>query len=209
MHCGRCKQYRPEEEFPPSQRRNGGWCRACHHEYYRRDRPALPPIDCEICGSRIDEPLPSQRFCSANCKQKARYQRNNPRDTRACGTCGADITLKRRGSTYCSSKCAQRARVADGRITPELRRRRRLLADYGITAEDYDARVAAQGGGCAICGDDGSTSRGGLLHVDHCHGSGAVRGLLCESCNLALGKFKDDPALLRRAAEYLEATASG
>lgn len=208
VHCGRCKQYRPEREFPPSQRRNGGWCRACHHEYYRQDTPALPPIGCEVCGARIEEPTPGRRFCSASCKQKARYRREHPREARICGTCGADITHKRRGSNYCSTKCAQRARVADGRITPELRRKRRLLADYGITVEQYEYLLTKQDSGCAVCGHDGSTSRGGVLHVDHCHNKGHVRGLLCDLCNRAIGLFRDDPALLRRAADYLEAPAS-
>jgi len=80
-----------------------------------------------------------------------------------------------------------------------------LKSKYGMTVADYDRMLSDQEGGCAICGDDGQAGRwAGLLHVDHCHSTGAVRGLLCESCNLALGKFKDDPRLLRRAAEYIQ-----
>ena len=100
----------------------------------------------------------------------------------------------------------ERARRSDGRVTPEDRRRARLLAEYGISPEQYEKMLASQGGGCALCGQDGSTSRGGVLHVDHCHTNGHVRGLLCDLCNRGLGLFKDRPDLLRRAAEYLEAT---
>jgi hypothetical protein len=64
--------------------------------------------------------------------------------------------------------------------------------------------LAAQGGRCAICRGDSSSSPGGVLHVDHCHTTRQVRGLLCADCNRALGQFKDDAAILRAAAEYLE-----
>jgi len=76
--------------------------------------------------------------------------------------------------------------------------------EYGISQEDYERMLAEQGGVCAICGGDGKEGRFGMLHVDHCHKTGKVRGILCDSCNLALGKFRDDPKVLRRAAEYVE-----
>lgn len=216
--CTKCQENKPLDEFPRQRASKDGrnaWCRECYRRWHRaRYTPKTggddAPRNCELCGASYTpkQRNGTQKFCSAACKQKAGYWARNPRQQRICPTCGVDISHMRRNAQYCSAICAQRARVADGRITPELRRMRRLLADYGITAEQYEAMLAAQGDGCAICGDDGSTSRGGLLHVDHCHRSGAVRGLLCESCNLALGKFKDDSALLRRAAEYLEAAAS-
>lgn len=51
---------------------------------------------------------------------------------------------------------------------------------------------------CKICGESRK------LHVDHCHKTGKFRGILCHKCNRALGFFKDDPALLRRAADYID-----
>lgn len=77
----------------------------------------------------------------------------------------------------------------------------KLLRSYGITVEQYEKLADMQGGVCAICRrkDD----QGHLLAVDHCHDSGAVRGLLCHKCNVALGLFRDDPAALTAAAEYL------
>lgn len=42
-----------------------------------------------------------------------------------------------------------------------------------------------------------------MLSIDHCHETGAFRGLLCSECNFGLGKFKDDPELLLAAVEYL------
>ncbi|WP_431832476.1 endonuclease VII domain-containing protein [Brucella melitensis] len=73
---------------------------------------------------------------------------------------------------------------------------------YGITLEEYEAMLLKQDGVCAICG---LTERveGRALAVDHCHATGAVRGLLCSACNIALGKFEDDTERLRKAITYL------
>ncbi len=76
-----------------------------------------------------------------------------------------------------------------------------LRRTFGITQADYDALLAAQGGGCAICGKKpGKIS----LHVDHDHETGEIRGLLCVGCNNALGQFRDDIGLLSRAREYVD-----
>lgn len=88
--------------------------------------------------------------------------------------------------------------------SPEGRRRDRaghLQRKYGISLEQYDALLEEQGGVCAICE---CLPRGDVaFHVDHDHGVGGIRGLLCFRCNGALGDFEDDPELLRRGAEYL------
>jgi hypothetical protein len=89
----------------------------------------------------------------------------------------------------------------------EMRRREReqnLRSKYGFGEEEYNAMLHTHGGLCAICGKPPTTGRGKKLHVDHDHDSGVIRGLLCSVCNVSLGGFKDDPALLRRAAEYVE-----
>jgi len=74
-----------------------------------------------------------------------------------------------------------------------------LRTKYGLTPEHYEEMLERQGGGCAICGKPpGDTA----LHVDHCHETGRVRGLLCFSCNAGLGQFKHDPELLEAALTY-------
>lgn len=83
-----------------------------------------------------------------------------------------------------------------------------FMRRYGISAADYDAMLAGQGGVCAICG--GVSYRNGLkvrLSVDHHHKSGKVRGLLCHSCNVAIGYAKEDPRVLMAIAKYLETFA--
>ena len=73
---------------------------------------------------------------------------------------------------------------------------------YGLTKEGYDTLLEQQGGKCAICR---RPDRGRRLAVDHDHQTHRVRGLLCRTCNLALGWLGDDPVLLAQALEYLSA----
>lgn len=73
-----------------------------------------------------------------------------------------------------------------------------LKRRYGITAADADRMLREQGGLCAICRERPAA------HVDHDHRTGRVRRLLCFTCNSGLGNFRDDPELLRLAADYLE-----
>ena len=72
---------------------------------------------------------------------------------------------------------------------------------YGITAAEYDTRLRAQRGRCAVCRDKCSSGR--RLAVDHNHETGAIRGLLCGRCNPMLGYARDDVRILYRAAKYL------
>ena len=82
-----------------------------------------------------------------------------------------------------------------------------LKRKFGMTPDEYDTLLEAQGGGCAICGVTAGMVRIGKqlrLPVDHCHATGRVRGILCDDCNNGLGRFKDDPKLLERAVKYLK-----
>lgn len=83
-------------------------------------------------------------------------------------------------------------------------RGRQYLRLYGITEEEVNTLRLGQGFKCALCKRHESLSRDGRLAVDHDHETGRVRALLCHDCNTALGKLQDDPALLRRAADYIE-----
>ena len=76
-----------------------------------------------------------------------------------------------------------------------------LRTKYGITLEDYNNMVTTQKRKCAICP---AIIDEIILCVDHDHNTGKVRGLLCDKCNRGLGFFLDSPALLRKAAEYLD-----
>jgi len=82
-------------------------------------------------------------------------------------------------------------------------RQRNLLNYYGITLEAYDKMLEDQGGGCAICGQT-PEENGQRLEVDHNHETGEVRGLLCRTCNMGVGAFKDSVERCLQAAEYLK-----
>lgn len=79
----------------------------------------------------------------------------------------------------------------------------KILKNYKISLEEYQALLIRSGGHCEICGAEGGTTRTKHLFVDHNHQNGAVRGLLCQSCNQGLGFLRDDPEILRKAILYL------
>lgn len=104
----------------------------------------------------------------------------------------------------CRDCTANYQRVKRVRYRGATSRRYTLKKLFGITPEQYDQMLHAQRGKCAICKTDQSgTERSKYLSVDHDHDTGAVRGLLCMTCNTGLGMFKDNPSLLRTAIRYL------
>jgi hypothetical protein len=72
-----------------------------------------------------------------------------------------------------------------------------LKRNYGLSLEGYSELAAQQKFCCKICGKKTK------LHVDHCHTTGKIRGLLCHNCNLGIGNLQDNPLLLQKAIEYL------
>ena len=83
---------------------------------------------------------------------------------------------------------------------PTAERERHLVRKYGVTLTDYASMLASQDGECAVCGKKQERA----FDVDHDHATGAVRGLLCTSCNRMIGHSGDSPERLRSAAAYLE-----
>jgi hypothetical protein len=81
----------------------------------------------------------------------------------------------------------------------DSRRPQHVTWKYGIAREEYDALLVKQEGKCAICAEPMTPPQ-----VDHDHVTGAVRGLLCRDCNVALGIMKDDATRLLRAAAYVK-----
>ena len=142
-----------------------------------------------------------------------------PSKTKRCPECGKRKRRdafyedrKRVGAlhTYCKECCKRRASDLYARSDKKLHRDRHRawvaankehLRSYkvanalGVPVADVKAVLAR--GKCDICGSDDARC------VDHCHRRGSLRGLLCHACNKGLGFFVDDPARLRRAADYV------
>lgn len=132
-----------------------------------------------------------------------------------CARCDCKLTednqcksVVRYSRYYCMLCIAERK----GHYKKDSQRDYKLLNNYGITVNEYEAILVDQGEVCWICQNPPKNKR---LAVDHKHKSGErrrnprekrsrVRGLLCWHCNAALGKFKDDSNIMRRAAEYVD-----
>lgn len=126
---------------------------------------------------------------------------------KTCKECGTEKTIgefyvayhQNNGKTVYATDCKECS------ITKSIERNRRnpnrkfiqLKHVYGITKVAYEGLLMSQGGHCAIC------PKIERLCVDHDHRTGDIRGILCEDCNLGLGRFKDDPELLKKGVEYL------
>ncbi|WP_280898095.1 MULTISPECIES: endonuclease VII domain-containing protein [unclassified Streptomyces] len=130
--------------------------------------------------------------------RKVRPKAEVPQGHKLCLKCGevkpwSEWHRNATASDGLSTRC-KACRAAEGRAN-------HLKRNYGITEAQRDEMVASQMGLCVIC------LEAPAVHVDHCHKTGRVRGVLCFNCNSAIGKLGDDPDAVRRAAAYLEGIA--
>ena len=88
----------------------------------------------------------------------------------------------------------------------EKMREKAYVYKYGITLVEYRRRIESQEHKCALCKDLLEEGNRREVHVDHCHATGRVRGILCRTCNHGLGFFKDSPERLAAAIDYLRDT---
>lgn len=176
--CRHCSRVLPLSSFASNKRMKDGlqvWCRECVAAYSAtRYRRRRA-----LLGKTVREPT----------------NVDVPADHKLCRKCGeikphSEWHRNATASDGLSTRC-KACRAAQGRAD-------HLKREYGLTPEERDGLVAEQGGVCPIC------LSAPAEHVDHCHETGRVRGVLCFSCNAALGQFKDRPEMIRRAISYLE-----
>lgn len=180
--CGECGVEQPIDEF---QLHRGKHARVC--------RPCLA-----VAAGRTPDPI------SHKARAALRAQ-----GFKVCCGCGATRKVtefyRSTASDGLNSRCKDCVRTrARARYHTHNGRENRLRRMYGVEAEDVEAMMAAQKNACAICRGQFAETRWERACVDHCHKTGAIRGLLCFWCNTGLGKFKDDSAALRAAADYLD-----
>ena len=128
------------------------------------------------------------------------------RSCKKCTACSVEQSLDNfyKHGKYHSSKCKpcelayKRSKYNSEKDC--ARHRRRI---YGITEEQYNEMLQKQNGVCRFCKKSPEDNKQRLA-VDHCHDTGKVRGLLCSTCNLGLGYFNDNIALLSEAILYLQ-----
>lgn len=159
-------------EKPPSRQQ----CKHCGSEWDRKGRGPVPPL-CPTCVATLS-------WCP-ECAQALEH---------------AAFYATKRARTGCSYRCKACHVIrmqTDGGI--RSRRDSHLVRTYGITLDEYEARVQGQGGMCACCG----RGLGIKPVVDHDHETGKVRGIVCYGCNTGLGKIGDNPDGAHRAEMYM------
>lgn len=122
---------------------------------------------------------------------------------RTCSKCGSSGPFYDGHSSCveCVKRQAANWRRSNPKRARNVRDRRSRIRKYGLTLTSYEALLEHQDRSCFICGVRPDDER--ALCVDHCHETQEVRGLLCDRCNRGLGAFKDDPAMLAKAVDYL------
>lgn len=133
-------------------------------------------------------------------------------ESKVCSSCkqrkpSGEFAVNRSRPDGLQSHCKKCFQDRYGKKNPERNRRGHVLRYYGLKWDDYLAMLKAQNYACKLCGKPllvFGPDKLEVAHPDHDHESGNVRGLLCHFCNSGMGYFRDDPMLLRAAAEYLE-----
>lgn len=123
-----------------------------------------------------------------------------------CLHCGTEFEPYRSTSKFCSSKCQDKDRYYRNQ---EQRREDGFTRKYGITFAQRDAMYADQEGKCKVCETHMTWDhrKANTVHVDHCHTTGEVHGLLCSNCNTASGLLGENPEIAASLVQYLLATA--
>ena len=154
-------------------------------------------ITCKTCGELTPHRGTNTRYCPPCAKAADKASRSKAHRAWRDRNPGE---MKRRSAEWYRTERGQ-----------EWHFRARLRRDYGMTLEEFRELESEQKGACAICRetpDPNAHKRMAILHVDHDHVTGQVRGLLCQACNTGIGKLGDSPERLEAAAGYIRSRRS-
>lgn len=162
---------------------------------------AVDDRTCSVCGET--KPVTDFYRYSGRQGRQGGYMRR-------CKRCQVRQSSELRKARYTLEQRAASQREYNRRRPDHVKLANRIKSRYGLTIDEWQALLDSQGQSCAVCRlhidelpDDGRNTK---MHVDHCHDTGRVRGLLCSACNRALGCFRDDPHAMRAAANYVESS---
>lgn len=177
-----------------------GWCLTHYMQFKRGSTPVGPiktrerikPDECTEEGCH--EEVKAKGLCKMHYQRLLRHGHTRYQDRKTTpkpcliGTCGSYVYAK-------------------GLCHAHYIKQRKWSA-AGVDAARYQEMLREQNGVCAIChkpetAPDKASGKTKDLAIDHDHKTGAVRQLLCSSCNRGLGLFNDDPELLDKAKAYL------
>ena len=177
---------------------------------------------CVVCGKEFLSKSYKRLCCSDECSDINRLQIKREhyirkRDgieggrSRRYNTDYIKLTKKEQRKRY-RERHAEKIKKRNKEYNEEKRmtviKNRNLKKTFNLTLEEYNLLKQSQGGVCKLCKkEETGVSKLGYtkaLAVDHCHDTGAIRGLLCSKCNRGLGYFKDCTDLLKRAILYIE-----
>jgi hypothetical protein len=173
--CSKCKEEKPTTEF---------------YAIKRRDGSKALDAKCKECRRRYQNIYRTKNDEAVKKRKKVYYNRTAETRRAATREWGRKNPDRKR-------EMGKKWRTAN----KERLRIQNACRHYKITPAQFKAIVKKQKGKCAICGAKSSGKRN--LHIDHCHATGIVRGLLCGKCNTAIGMVNENISLLRKAYRYL------
>jgi len=129
---------------------------------------------------------------------------------KVCKICGvekdiSDFYTGRRDCKDCKNAAARKIRIDEPeRYAKYKKRHNEYLKEkrYGISQDQFDKMLVNQNNMCKICGNEFKSTKD--AHIDHCHNSDMVRGILCNGCNIAIGQFYDNTDIMDNAIKYLQ-----
>lgn len=190
--CTRCSLEKGADQFSAQSRAKDGLqsiCKSCYAEVARDRRVGNP---CCRCGEPKEIGIPRGARLCIEC-------------SKVCSTCKVNPREKRRSQCVQCRNESNRKRV----LTQEekvSRKAVRIASLYKVSKER--AVELLQIKACEICGSTfGGKNR--LLHIDHCHQTEQVRGVLCFNCNAALGHINDNKERLLEMVNYLSKSQNG